>query len=346
MARRGRAEPQAMSAAVRDVAPEAVLDAEAFRRELVQPARPAVLRGLVAAWPAVGAGRRSPEAFRAYLARFERPHPVDVFVGAPEIAGRYYYGERLEGFNFERGRAAFPKALDMMIGEGEGGRTLYVGSIPTEPYLPGFAAENRLDALGSVEPRIWLGHASNVSCHYDAMDNLACVVAGRRRFTLYAPELIGDLYVGPVDHTMAGQPVSLAASARPGEPGYPRFEAVRDQALVVDLEPGDALYLPKLWWHQVEATAPFNTLVNYWWDATRAGADPPYATLLLAMIAISERPAPERQAWKAFFDHYVFRSDGHPLAHLPEAQHGMLGPLQPTNYGRIRARVMQMLRAG
>ena len=31
----------------------------------------------------------------------------------------------------------------------------------------------------------------------------------------------------------------------------------------------------------------------------------------------AERPAPERAAWKAFFDHYVFRADGHPLRHLP-----------------------------
>jgi hypothetical protein len=51
-------------------------------------------------------------------------------------------------------------------------------------------------------------------------------------------------------------------------------------------------------------------------------------------------------AWKAFFDHYVFRSNAHPLAHLPAHRHGVLGPLQPTNYRRIRALVMRMLRGG
>jgi hypothetical protein len=65
--------------------------------------------------------------------------------------------------------------------------------------------------------------------------------------------------------------------------------------------------------------------------------------MLLSMITIAERPLAERRAWKALFDHYVFREQGHPLAHLPEAQHGMLGPLK-QNYGRIRARVMQLLR--
>jgi hypothetical protein len=112
----------------------------------------------------------------------------------------------------------------------------------------------------------------------------------------------------------------------------------------VELEPGDALFLPNLWWHRVESTAPFNGLINYWWDAFASGPDSPYTTMLLAMIAISERPPRERQAWRAMFDHYVFRGGGHPLAHLPADQHGLLGPLKPDNYGKIRARVLHMLR--
>jgi hypothetical protein len=195
-----------------------------------------------------------------------------------------------------------------------------------------------------ASPRIWLGTTSNVSSHYDTFDNLACVIAGRRRFTLYSPELIGRLYVGPIDHTMAGPPVSLAASSSPDEQRFPLFRGVREQAWVCELGPGDALYLPKLWWHQVESIAPFNGLVNYWWDAFASGPDAPYTSLLLALITISERPAEERQAWKVFFDHYVFRTDGHPLAHLPPEQRGVLGPLQPDNYPNIRARIMQLLR--
>jgi hypothetical protein len=323
--------------------------AERFFDEIVAPCRPVVLRGLVADWPAVGAGRRSPGAFGAYLARFATDTPVEAFFGAPEIAGKYYYGSQPDGFNFERRRMRFVDAVAAVLEVDAAARraSAYVGSVPTELCLPGFAAENLTAQLGAaVGPRIWLGTASNVSCHYDTLDNLACVAAGARRFTLYPPELIGSLYVGPIDNTMAGQPVSLAASSAPAEGSFPLFEAVRDQALVVELEPGDALYLPKLWWHQVEATAPFNALINYWWDASSLGPDAPYASLLLAMIAIAERPAGERAAWKAFFDHYVFRTAGHPLAHLPEEKHGLLGSLKSGNYGRIRARVMQMLRNG
>ena len=110
------------------------------------------------------------------------------------------------------------------------------------------------------------------------------------------------------------------------------------------LGPGDALYLPKLWWHQVESVSPFNGLVNYWWDAFSVGPDAPYTALLLSMITMAERPAAERRAWQAFFDHYVFRTKGHPLAHLPPEQHGLLGPLKPDNYSKIRARILHLLR--
>jgi hypothetical protein len=255
----------------------------------------------------------------------------------------------LKGFNFERKRMSFSAALDTIVSnlDRPGSPSVYLGSIPVNDRLPGFAAQNPMPLLApSVGGRIWLGHASNVSSHYDAFENLACIVAGTRRFTLFPPEAIGNLYIGPIDNTMAGQPVSLAASSPPDDEKFPLFREVKDQALIAELNAGDVLFLPKLWWHQVEGTAPFNGLVNYWWDAFSMGPDAPYTSMLLAMIAIGERPPKERQAWKAFFDHYVFRSNGHPLAHLPAEHHGLLGPLKPDNYGKIRARVMHMLRGG
>ena len=323
---------------------------EAGARQLqdaMMACRPVVLRGLVRHWPLVAAGR-TPSGLRDYLAPHDASLEMEAFFGEPRIAGRYYYGDDLAGFNFERRAMRLRTALDLMV-DGlaqPGSQTIYAGSLPVADYLPGLAAQMPMPLLPkTAQPRIWIGHASNVSCHYDTADNLACVVAGKRRFTLYAPELIDRLYVGPIDHTMAGQPVSLAASAAPSDARYPRFADIRDQALTMELEQGDALYLPKLWWHQVEALSPLNCLVNYWWDAFAAGPDAPYTSMLLAMITIAERPAAERRAWAALFNHYVFREQGHPLAHLPPAQHGVLGPLK-ENYGKLRARIMYLLRGG
>ena len=333
----------------REIDGQDLASAEQFLSDVVEPCRPVVIRGLVGEWPLVQVGRRSPEAFREYLAPFDAGGTAEVFFGEPHIAGKYYYNDDLKGFNFERRLMRVSDALETIVFSREqpGAPSVYMGSVPTNEFLPGFSAKNPMRLLGPViGPHIWLGHASNVSAHYDALDNLACVVAGSRRFTLFPPELIGRLYVGPIDNTMAGQPVSLAASSVPDRDRFPLFEEVKDKALIAELHPGDALYLPKLWWHKVESTASFNGLVNYWWDAFSAGPDAPYTSLLLSMITIAERPMGERQAWKAYFDHYVFRSNGHPLAHIPADQRGLLGPLKPDNYGKIRARVMHLLRGG
>ncbi|MGH8199143.1 MAG: cupin-like domain-containing protein [Steroidobacteraceae bacterium] len=326
----------------RDLAPKR------FQREVVEGCQPVVIRGLVADWPVVQAALASPARLKDYLAAFDVGSRVEAYLGSPAIGGKYYYTPEFKGFNFERRMMKLLEALQLMVEslERTEAPSVYVGSVPTGDTLPGFMAANAMPLLAqAVSPRIWLGTRSNVSCHHDTFDNLACVIAGRRRFTLFAPELIGKLYVGPIDNTMAGAPVSLAASADGPQDGeFPLFEEIRGQALRVELEAGDALYLPKLWWHKVESLAPLNGLLNYWWDAFSPGPDAPYTSMLLAMIAIAERPPAERRAWKAFFDHYVFRTTGHPLAHLPPDQHGLLGPLKPDNYARIRARVMHMLR--
>lgn len=331
----------------REIPAEEIADCEGFRRRVVEPCHPAVIRGLVRDWPAVLNAAASPGGFRDYVAQFDSGALAEMFVGEAPIAGKFYYNEALTGFNFDRKRMAFGEALNRILAAVGQARhdSMYLGSLSLEDYLPGFTAQNSLPIVSpKASARIWLGHESNVSAHYDSLDNLACVVTGKRRFTLFAPQVTDRLYMGPIDFTMAGQPVSLAAAAG-DDPRYPRFREVRDQALVAELLPGDAIYIPKLWWHQVEATSPFNVLVNYWWDAF-ATPDAPSVGLLLSLITIAERPLQERLAWKAFFDHYVFRSNGHPLAHLPEERRGVLGSLQPDNYEKLRARVMQLLRGG
>ncbi|MBY8827027.1 cupin-like domain-containing protein [Hephaestia mangrovi] len=331
---------------VREISAAALADAVAFGHAVTEPAEPVIIRGLCTGWPAYRAAAESWAVLTRYLLRFDVGSTAEAFVGDTAIAGRYHYGEGLEGFNFKREMLTLSQALDRIDAAcaDRAASTVYMGSLPASVFVPGFAEENRLALIDrSIEPRLWIGNVSHVACHFDTYDNLACAISGPRRFTLYPPEAIGDLYVGPLDHTMAGQPVSLAAGNTADDPRYPRFAAARNRALIADLAPGDALYLPKLWWHQVQATAPRNLMVNFWWDGFAAGPDAPFTAMMLAMITIAERPEAERAAWRAFFDHYVFRPRGHPLAHLPREKHGILGPLK-NNYGSVRAMIMQLLR--
>ena len=66
---------------------------------------------------------------------------------------------------------------------------------------------DRLEGRGWIEgvpPRLWLGNAIKVATHYDQMENIGIVVTGRRRFTLFPPEQVANLYMGPIELTPAG----------------------------------------------------------------------------------------------------------------------------------------------
>src|SRR5690606_31993138 len=138
----------------------------------------------------------------------------------------------------------------------------YAGSVPIPNSIPEFGAGNRLELLpASVVPRIWIGNAVTVWTHYDLSANVACVVAGKRRFTLFPPEQLVNLHVGPLDFTLAGQPVSLVDLEAPDYDQYPRFREALAHAQVAELAPGDALFIPNLWWHHVKSLDRFNVLV-------------------------------------------------------------------------------------
>ena len=81
--------------------------------------------------------------------------------------------------------------------------------------------------------------------------------------------------MGPLDFTLAGQPVSMVQLDEPDFARYPKFREALAAGCTADLEPGDALYIPYMWWHHVRMTGPFNVLVNFWWARGTAGPDPP-----------------------------------------------------------------------
>jgi hypothetical protein len=180
-----------------------------------------------------------------------------------------------------------------------------------------------------------------VSTHYDVSHNVACVVAGRRRFILFPPQQITNLYVGPLEFTIAGQPVSMVDLDRPDFARFPRFAEALRHALVADLEPGDVIFIPTLWWHNVAAVGPLNVLVNYWWQQA---AEVPFPALVHALMSVRDVPPAEREAWKAWFDYYVFGADASASAdHLPQSARGVLGPPSPTRTQLIKDYLLKAL---
>ncbi|RYE03682.1 MAG: cupin-like domain-containing protein [Sphingomonadales bacterium] len=320
--------------------------AERFRDEIVPGYSPVVLRGVARDWPLVQAAGRSDQAVLEYLLSFDRGAMVEAFVGPPAINGRFFYTPDMRGFNFERRKGPLADLLRYVLALAgrEDAPSVYAGALETPGALPGLAEANPMplvDGLGA-DPRIWVGNASTVSSHFDASDNIAVVAAGRRRFTLFPPDQIHNLYVGPLDYNMAGQPASMVELNNPDFERFPRFREALDHALVAELEPGDAIYIPALWWHQVDALSPFNVLMNYWWaDSPDMAAR--FDAMVHAVLTVSHLPGNRRDAWRAMFDTFVFKRHGEPAEHLAPEHRSVLGPPTPRLRDYIRGYLMRGL---
>jgi oxalate decarboxylase/phosphoglucose isomerase-like protein (cupin superfamily) len=321
------------------------VDARTFRDEIATRYRPAVLRGVVRHWPAVEHAIASIDSICAYLGRFDSGRAVDVVITPPHVRGRMFYNDDFTGFNFTRSTMSISAVNDKLrrYAAFDNRPSIAAQHALIADCLPGFADENRLPLLdASIRPRIWLGSAFVTPAHFDESSNIACVVAGRRRFTLFPPEQIANMYVGPLDFAPTGTPISLVSLRDPDFERFPRFREALAAALVAELEPGDALYIPPLWFHHVESLAKYNLLVNYWWGRT-SKADSALNCLLLSLVSLKGLTPEQRRAWAAIFDFYVFNANGEAAQHIPEAKRGVLGAISPELAAQVRKFIVSQL---
>jgi len=282
--------------------------------------RPVVMRGLARDWPAVRAAKDSDAAVAAYLKGFDSGKSIEAMVGPPEIAGRFFYDDELIGCNFQKRQGRLSSLIDRILAVRDDPcpDAIYAGAAAAADYLPGWAAENALPFdLPTAAARLWIGNATHVSTHFDESSNIAVVVAGRRRFTLFPPEQLENLYVGPLHLTIAGPPVSMVNIDAPDLDRYPRYREAVKHAMIADLTLGDAIYIPPIWWHNVQAQSAFNVMANFWWEAP--DAESPLGALKRSITSIRDLPKPLRDAWRHWFDRYVFDDDARGrVDHLPE----------------------------
>jgi len=324
------------------------VDRDTFQSEIVALNKPAVLKSLVNDWPAVRHTRTSPAAMTSYLSRFDTGEKLTVFVGSPAIRRRFFYSDDLRGFNYDavqRTLLSTLKALGAPEPDEPPAIAMQAVSIPDN--LPGFSDENRLALIDdSVKPRMWLGNRTITATHYDTSQNIACAVAGRRRITFFPPEQIANLYPGPLLLTPGGAHMSMVDLRQPDLSLYPKFERALDVALQVEIEPGDAVYIPSFWWHNVESLDSFSVLVNYWWGGAEETDVTPYQSLLHSLLTIPDLPLEKRKVWRAFFDYFVFQIDQSPVDHLPEDLEDILGSFSAERKKRLMDRLSKRLGSG
>jgi hypothetical protein len=319
--------------------------------ELLDAGQPVILKGVARQWPLVRRGLESAEQAMDYLKSFSNSKPVVAYTGQPAIKGRFFYNAELTGFNFVTERVVLSTLLDRIQAHRNDAQTpsFYVGSTDLDIYLPGLRAENDLVLNHAMfeqnEPivSIWIGNHTVASAHYDLSNNIACCMVGRRRFSLFPPEQIHALYPGPLDPTPGGQVVSMVDFESPDFDRHPRFREAIAAGQVAELEPGDVLFYPALWWHHVEALDSFNAMINYWWNTSPAFMDSPQITLLHGLLSLRDRPEHEKNAWRALFDYYVFGPADRAGQHLPEHARGNLAPMDEIKSRRLRTFLLSRL---
>lgn len=320
------------------VPPEQIAEMVAGRTE------PLLFKGSVAQWPMVQAAQTG--ALSDYLAPFDQGRPLVVFRAPASAEGRIFYNDAMDGFNFERGAGQLTTTLRELEGGIADGSCRYVGSTSMDHFLTGVRDHNDLPIPGE-QPLVslWFGNKTRIAAHFDLPQNLACVVAGRRRFTLFPPEQVANLYPGPVDFTPAGQAISMVDFYDPDHDRFPRYQEALNAASVANMEPGDVLFLPSMWWHQVEGLDAVNALVNYWWRDTPAWTGLPHDALMHSLLAIGALPAAQRKAWGELFDHYVVNRE-EATAHIPEARRGPLGKIDHGLATKLRQFLAGKLQRG
>lgn len=324
----------------REAANAAALDAL-----LTQARAPFVIRDLVARWPLVQAGLQSPRSARSYLLERARDVPFAVSVGPPGHDGRMFYDAAM-AMNFQTTRGKLADIFGSIDADEDrpDPSSMYLASIDVPGHFDGVDHENSLD-LGLRDPlkSLWIGTPTRIAAHNDFPDNLACCVAGRRRFTLFPPEQFRNLYLGPIDNTPAGRAVSMVDFYRPDFDAHPGFSEALAHAQMAELEPGDALFIPSMWWHHVEGLSRFNILLNYWWRVTPRFLGQPQDALNHAILAIRDLPPEDKVIWRNLFEHYVFDGGPHITDHIPADARGVLDPLTAETAGRLRAFLLRTL---
>lgn len=231
----GRSLPP-MSAIARTGVPSAA----AFRERAAQ-GLPFLITGMVKRWPLCAL---TPEALRERFGQAQVRARVGDYVNTAFAVDRAMQDMTLAAY------------LDL-VADDTPGLPPYLGNLELRELNSMCHWPTFFDKMGPA--RFWLGPARTVTplhCDYD--DNIFAQIWGRKRIFLAPPHHDEFLYTKEANSVLFGSPFD------PEMPDYERFPLARNAALVECIvEPGDMLYVPAGWYHQVRALT-FSLSTNRW----------------------------------------------------------------------------------
>ena len=226
--------------AITEVPRLAMLGAAAFRARAAL-GLPFLMRGLVQRWPLSALG---PEVLREQFSHVPVRARVGDYINTAFAADRAMQDMSMGQY------------LDL-VAEGEYTLPPYLGNLELRELNRLCHWPTYFDKMGP--PRFWVGPAGTVThlhCDYD--DNIFAQVWGRKRIFLSPPHHDEFLYPSEANAILFGSPFD------PEAPDFQRFPLASQAAMIECLvEPGDMLYVPAGWYHQVRALT-FSLSSNRW----------------------------------------------------------------------------------
>ena len=235
-----------------------------FFEHHVQRNAPVVLRGAVDMWPAVA---NWDDAYLAHVAGDE-----DVFAEVSPDATFGYEPEneevRLTLRQFLAKYEEKGRATEYYIGDDVPDKLQATGDYWLPSFIPCHGEEHYY-----TEDGWWFGAGGQRSVlHADPDDNVLMMIDGRKTVYLFEPEHGAAFGLRmPRDEAEAEDPqrdnaTPLLSDVDVDAPDYDAFPGLADVAgHRVVLHPGDALYIPKFWLHQVFSQCR-NIAIFHWFD--------------------------------------------------------------------------------
>jgi hypothetical protein len=217
-----------------------VLDAAAFRARAAQ-GLPFMITGLVDRWPLCGL---TPQALRERYSHLQVRARVGDYISTAFAPDRAMQDMTMLEY------------LEL-VASGAHELPPYLGNLELRELNSLCHWPTYFDKMGP--PRFWIGPAGTVTplhCDYD--DNIFAQIWGTKRIFLSPPHHDEFLYTSEANAILFGSPVD------PEAPDFEKFPLAR-QACMIEciVNPGDMLYVPAGWYHQVRALT-FSLSSNRW----------------------------------------------------------------------------------
>ena len=241
-----------------DIERRADLGSDEFLDRYYAANRPVILTGEMSGWPA--------------LAKWT-PAYLKQAIGSKLVE---FQGERNSSGQFEiykeahRREMPFDRLIDRMLQPGTG----------NDAYLTAYNSDRNTEALSALHPdmgfpdkfltrevdrpngMMWIGPAGTLtSLHHDLTNNLIAQVVGRKRLLVLPAAEVGKLY----NHLHVFSEIADLEDPALDLSRFPRLADARFST--VTLMPGEMIFMPLAWWHQVRSIdfSVTATYTNFRW---------------------------------------------------------------------------------